>query len=84
MTTPDRTASAPLGTEAAPTTENVPDICRTCQLRVEPCGYYPEECEIAEERAAARRHKDEVDAMAWALDRVFDYPKREEAAHGHR
>ena len=68
----DRTAPAPLGTEAVPTTDNVPEFCRTCQLRGQPCGYYPEECEIAEERALAHRHKDEVDAMAWALDRVFE------------
>ena len=77
-----RTASARRGTEAAPTKTNVPDICRTCQLRHQSCGYYPEECEIAQERELAHRHKDEMDAMAWALDRVFDYPKREEATHG--
>jgi len=33
----------------------------------------------------AHRHKDQMDAMAWALDRVFEpLERREEAAHGHR
>ena len=72
MRTDSETAPAPRGTEAAPTTQNVPDICRTCQLRAQPCGYYPEECESMTEAELARRPKDQMDALAWALDRVFE------------
>ena len=112
--TDSETAPAPRGTEAAPTTQNVPRfcedikcpmrgqacgrdpevcdeqrpelllpaVCRTCPLRHQPCGYYPEECETMTEAELARRPKDQMDMVAWMLDRVFDYPKREEAPHG--
>ena len=78
----DRTAPASREVEAVPTKSNVPGLCRDCPLRHQPCGYYPEECEAMTEAELARRPKDQMDAMAWALDRVFDYPKREEATHG--
>jgi len=70
--TDSETAPAPLGVEAAPDTDNVPGVCCGCQLRHQPCGYYPEECEAMTEAELAHRHKDQMDALAWACDRVFE------------